>query len=76
MVAIIGKTNVGKSTLFNHLSRRRIAIVDPQPGVTRDFLENIVDIEGKKIKLVDTGGLEILIDSQNEMQKKVEEKTI
>ena len=66
---------MGKSTLFNHLSRRRIAIVDPQPGVTRDFLENIVDIEGKKIKLVDTGGLEILIDSQNEMQKKIEEKT-
>jgi len=75
MVAIIGKTNVGKSTLFNHLSRKRVATVDSHPGVTRDFLENIVDIEGKKIKLVDTGGLEILVDSQNEMQKKIEEKT-
>jgi GTP-binding protein len=75
VVAIIGKTNVGKSTLFNRLSRNKIAIVDSQPGVTRDFLENVVDIEGKKIKLVDTGGLEILIDSQNEMQKKIEEKT-
>ncbi len=74
MVAIIGKTNVGKSTLFNHLSRKKIAIVDSHPGVTRDFLENVVDIEGKKIKLVDTGGLEILIDSQNEMQRKIEEK--
>jgi len=73
-VVIIGKTNVGKSTLFNRLSQERIAVVDSRPGVTRDFLENVVNIKGKRIKLVDTGGLEILVDPQNEMQKKVEEK--
>mgnify|MGYP003733806445 CR=1 FL=1 len=47
---------MGKSTLFNRLSQERIAVVDSRPGVTRDFLENVVNIKGKRIKLVDTGG--------------------
>ena len=39
LVALIGRPNVGKSTLFNRLTRRRDALVDPSPGVTRDLIE-------------------------------------
>jgi GTP-binding protein len=59
-VAIIGRPNVGKSTLFNRLLGRRQAIVHNQPGVTRDRLASRVEItEGRPIELVDTGGLVI-----------------
>jgi GTPase len=56
-LAIVGRPNVGKSTLFNRLAGRRIAIVDDQPGVTRDSLTSDCRIEGKRCRLVDTGGL-------------------
>ncbi len=72
LVVITGRTNVGKSTLFNRLSRARIAIVDPSPGVTRDFLENFVTIGGKTVRLVDTGGLEIFVHPENEIQREIE----
>ncbi len=58
VVAIVGRPNVGKSTLFNRLARRRIAIVDDTPGVTRDRKEADAVLGGRDVTLVDTAGLE------------------
>ena len=58
-VAIIGRPNVGKSSLFNCLARRRIAIVDPTAGVTRDRLNTLIRTGDRFFELVDTGGLGI-----------------
>ncbi|MDB5371296.1 MAG: ribosome biosis GTPase Der [Roseomonas sp.] len=57
-IAIIGRPNVGKSTLFNRLVRRKLAIVDNTPGVTRDFKEYEARIGGRDVLLLDTAGLE------------------
>lgn len=54
---IIGRQNVGKSTLFNALVRKKIAIVSSQPGVTRDYIEKEIPIDGKLFNLIDTGGI-------------------
>ena len=58
IVALIGRPNVGKSTLFNRITRRRDAIVDPTPGVTRDRHYARVEYEGHPFSLVDTGGID------------------
>ncbi|NRA02968.1 MAG: ribosome biogenesis GTPase Der [Myxococcales bacterium] len=58
MVALIGRANVGKSTLFNRLARQRRALVEDRPGVTRDRLVATARIEGRDLLLVDTGGLD------------------
>ena len=58
-VAIAGRPNVGKSTLFNRFMHRRLAIVDPTPGVTRDPVEGTAFIGGKPVYLVDTGGFKL-----------------
>ncbi|RIL09753.1 MAG: ribosome biogenesis GTPase Der [Proteobacteria bacterium] len=57
LVAIVGRTNVGKSTLFNALLRRRLAIVEDSPGVTRDRHYAYLQHFGFPMTLVDTGGL-------------------
>jgi len=57
-IVILGRPNVGKSTLFNRLAQRKIAIVDDTPGVTRDRKEAECRIGGRAVRLIDTAGLE------------------
>src|SRR2546430_12009874 len=64
IVAIVGRPNVGKSSLFNYLAGRRISIVDPTAGVTRDRVSTLIEAEGRYFELIDTGGIGIE-DSDN-----------
>ncbi|MGH6866868.1 MAG: ribosome biogenesis GTPase Der [Methyloceanibacter sp.] len=57
-VAIVGRPNVGKSTLFNRLAGRRLALVDGQPGLTRDRREAEITLGNCTVRLIDTAGLE------------------
>lgn len=57
LVAIVGRTNVGKSALFNKLAGRRIAVVEDRPGVTRDRLYATARTAGRDVVLIDTGGI-------------------
>ncbi len=58
VVAIVGRPNVGKSTLFNKLIGHRLSIVDDSPGVTRDRIFGECEWQNRKISLIDTGGIE------------------
>lgn len=58
VVAILGRPNVGKSTLFNRLTGTRAALVSDMPGLTRDRRDGVADLGGPQIRLVDTAGLE------------------
>jgi GTP-binding protein len=64
IVAIVGRPNVGKSSLFNWLAGRRISIVDPTAGVTRDRVSTVVEHGGRVWELTDTGGIGI-VDADN-----------
>src|SRR5271170_4280816 len=56
-LALVGRPNVGKSALFNRISKKRIAIVDEAEGVTRDRLYAEADCFGKPFEVIDTGGI-------------------
>ena len=57
-IAIIGRPNVGKSTLFNRLVGKKLALVDDTPGVTRDRREGAANLLGLEFNVVDTAGYE------------------
>ena len=59
LVVLAGRPNVGKSTLFNRLLHQRRAITDPTPGVTRDPVAMDAFINGKPLRLMDTGGFKL-----------------
>ncbi len=65
-VAIIGRPNVGKSTLFNRLVGQRLALVDDTPGVTRDRREGQANLFGLEFRVIDTAGLEEIFDASLE----------
>ena len=55
-VALVGRTNVGKSSLFNKLAKSKSALVSEQEGLTRDIKSAFVQMDGKSVNLIDTGG--------------------
>ena len=73
VVAFIGRPNVGKSTLFNRLIGHRKSIIDPTPGVTRDQIVEDIELCGRPVRLMDTGGL---IDDKDEMNVRIQEKSL
>ncbi len=72
-VVIVGRPNVGKSTLFNRLVGRRHAIVDDTPGVTRDWREGMANLAGLEFRVIDTAGLEEAFDDS--MQARMRQQT-
>ena len=71
-VVIVGQPNVGKSSVFNWLSRRRLAIVDDMAGVTRDRVSHLIETDGRFFELVDTGGMGV--DDVDDLTTQVEDQ--
>ena len=71
-VVIVGRPNVGKSSIFNWLAGKRMAIVDPTAGVTRDRVTHLIDVGGRFAELVDTGGMGI--DDADNLTEQVEDQ--
>jgi len=79
LIVIVGRPNVGKSTLFNRFLHRRRAITDPTPGVTRDPIEAEAFINGMPVRIMDTGGFKLDRKegtSEARMDELVVEKTL
>ncbi|HIC87730.1 MAG TPA: GTP-binding protein, partial [Aquificae bacterium] len=75
VISIVGRPNVGKSSLFNRLISKRAAIVDNAPGVTRDRIIKEADILDHKVLLVDTGGIDTKA-TKDEIAKKVKDQAL
>ncbi|UHA72947.1 ribosome biogenesis GTPase Der [Paenibacillus sp. 481] len=69
VVAIVGRPNVGKSTIFNRIIGDRLAIVEDKPGVTRDRIYGTSEWNGKPFSIIDTGGIEI--DGEDEILRSI-----
>jgi GTP-binding protein len=82
LVAVVGRPNVGKSTLYNRLIGRRSAIAGDEPGVTRDRRYGTVEWAGRAFRLVDTGGLDpaakdgILVGIRKQAQRAIQEAVL
>lgn len=74
IIAIVGRTNVGKSTLFNRMARRRRAVTEDIPGITRDRIYEEVQWEERSFLVVDTGGFQIATESN--IAKEVREQAL
>lgn len=72
IVAIVGRANVGKSTLFNKLTQSRSAIVNDTPGVTRDRMYGAAELGVRPVMIVDTGGVDV--DTKNKIELQVVEQ--
>ncbi len=73
IVAIVGRANVGKSTLFNRIVGSHVSIVEDMPGTTRDRIIADAEWQGRKITFVDTGGLELKAEASSMMRKVTEQ---
>ena len=74
LVAIVGRPNVGKSTLFNRFVGQREAIVESEPGVTRDRLYGFCEWNGKNFQIIDTGGF--IPGTENNMERAIREQAM
>ncbi len=76
VIAIVGRPNTGKSTLFNRLTRTRDAVVADRPGVTRDRQTGIGHIDDRQFYIIDTGGIGELEPDNASLQKQVEQQAL
>src|SRR5437879_8192311 len=67
-VVIVGRPNVGKSTLFNRITGQRRAIVGDEPGITRDRIHGSAEHQGRRFEVIDTGG--IVVHDQEYIDRK------
>ena len=74
-VLLVGRTNVGKSTLFNRLTQQKLSIVFDREGVTRDYIQEVVNWNDKSFLLIDTGGL-TFDRSPDEIGKQVQQQVL
>jgi GTP-binding protein len=74
VIAIVGRPNVGKSAFFNRVVGRRVSIVDPTAGVTRDRVSLEVSLAGRRFELIDTGGIGLFDETmlKQEIQQQIE----